>query len=83
MYHRPDTGKAVVQVFRRIQAAMPKDYKVRLKKLDPQADYLVRNLNDTQNPLRMSGATLMKDGLPVDLPRQPQSAIFILEKKSS
>ena len=83
MYHRPDTGKAVVQVFRRSQAAMPKDYKVRLKKLDPQADYLVRNLNDTQNPLRMSGATLMKDGLPVDLPRQPQSAIFILEKKSS
>ena len=31
----------------------------------------------------MSGAALMEKGLPVDLPRQPQSALFILEKKSS
>ena len=83
MYHRPDTGKAVLQVFRRSQAAMPKDYKVRLKKLDPKAEYLVRNLNEPQNPVRMSGAALMEKGLPVDLPRQPQSALFILEKKSS
>ncbi|MFM8654764.1 MAG: GH36 C-terminal domain-containing protein, partial [Verrucomicrobiota bacterium] len=82
MYHRPETGKAVVQVFRRSQASMPKGYKVRLKKLDPKADYEVRNVDDSK-PASMTGAALMEDGLPVDLSQQPQSALFILQKKGS
>lgn len=83
MYHRPDTGRAVVQVFRRRQAAMPEGFKLRLKGLDAGADYEVKNLDDAQNPVRMTGAALMQDGLPVDLPQKPQSALFVLEKKSS
>jgi len=82
MYHRADTGKAIVQVFRRSQAAMPEGYKVRLKGLDAGADYELRNLDDPENPARMTGAALMEDGLPIDLPQQPQSALFVLEKKS-
>ena len=82
MYHRADTGKAIVQVFRRSQAAMPEGYKVRLKGLDAGADYEVKNLDDPENPARMTGAALMEDGLPIDLPQQPQSALFVLEKKN-
>lgn len=83
MYHRPERGKAVVQVFRRSEAPMSEGYKLRLKGLEAGADYEIKNLDDPENPKRMTGAALMDDGLPVDLPRQPQSAFFVLEKKSS
>jgi hypothetical protein len=62
---------------------MPEGYKVRLKKLDPKTEYLVKSPDDSKEPIRMSGTALMEDGLPVELPRKPQSALFILEKKGS
>lgn len=83
MCHRPETGKAVVQVFRRSETEMREGYKMRLKGLESGADYEVRSLDNPENATRIKGSELMEDGLPVDLPRQPQSALFLLEKKSS
>ena len=55
---------------------------MRLKGLDAGADYEVKNLDNPDNPVRVTGVALMEDGLTVDLPQQPQSALFILEKRA-
>jgi alpha-galactosidase len=80
-YHRPDAGKALVQVFRRSRAEMPSEgYRFRLAGLDPAATYTVTDLDALDNPVRRSGTDLMTDGLLVILPQRPQSALITLEQ---
>lgn len=80
-YHRPDLGKALVQVFRRSKASMPDDgYTFHLKGLDPKAAYKIEDLDNLGEPKQMTGAELMEGGLKVALPQQPQSALFVLHK---
>ena len=80
-YHRPDLGKALVQVFRRSKASMPADgYTFRLRGLDPKAAYKIEDLDNLGEPKLMTGAELMEGGLKVALPQQPQSALFVLHK---
>jgi alpha-galactosidase len=80
-YHRPDLGKAVVQVFRRSRATMPPEgYRFRLAGLDPAATYTVTDLDAADKPVQRSGTDLMNDGLFVILPQQPQAAIITVER---
>jgi alpha-galactosidase len=80
-YHRPDLGKALVQVFRRGKAQIPPEgIRFRLKGLDAAATYEVKDLDNPSQPKQMSGEELMESGLLFSLPEQPQSALFTLEK---
>jgi hypothetical protein len=80
-YHRPDLGKALVQVFRRSKASMPADgYTFPLRGLDPKAAYKIEDLDNPDESKQMTGAELMEGGLNVALPQQPQSALFVLHK---
>lgn len=82
-YHRPDLGKALVQVFRRSKAQMPSEgYRFRLQGLDPAATYTVMDLDAAGKPVRRSGTDLMTDGLLVSLPQQPQAAIITVEQEA-
>ena len=80
-YHRPDEGKALVQVFRRSKAEMPSEgYRFHLAGLDPAATYTVTDLDAVGNPVRRSGSDLMTNGLRVILPQRPQAALITVEQ---
>jgi len=51
-----------------------------LRGLEADATYEIKDVDKAADALRMSGAELMKSGLSVTLPEQPQAAIFTLDK---
>ncbi len=77
-YDSPERGRGAVQAFRR-DACPAGSRAVRLRGLDPKADYLVTDL-DGGRPQKVSGRSLMTDGLEVAIAAAPGSALIIYEK---
>jgi len=69
-----------VQAFRR--AAAPADsIRPKLRGLDPNAIYLLSNL-DVAGVTELSGRELMDNGLPIVLKNKPAAAVITYKKKS-
>jgi alpha-galactosidase len=73
-FDRPDIGEGMVQAFRRAESAY-ESARFKLKGLDADARYKVRNLDATR-PTEMSGRELMEKGLLVTIPSQPGAAVI-------
>ena len=79
-FDRPELGKGMVQVFRRqdspfVAAVFP------LRGLDPDANYTVRNV-DIEGSQTLSGAELLRTGLPIKIETKPGAVIYTYEKAS-
>jgi alpha-galactosidase len=79
-FDRPESGRGMVQVFRRqdspfTAAVFP------LRGLDPEATYTVRNV-DIEGSKTLSGAELLKRGLPINIETKPGAVIYTYEKRS-
>ena len=73
-FDRPESGKGMVQVFRRPESPMTAaDFK--LQGLEPTAHYIVTNLN-VAGSHEYTGRDLMSKGLHVVLEKQPDSAVM-------
>lgn len=70
-YNRPDTGRGIVQAFRRPQST-ESTLHVMLLGLDQDASYEVRNV-DEDSPIVLSGRELVRQGVSITL-NEPRSA---------
>jgi len=77
-YDRPEEGTGVVQVFRR-EKNQQSMQRLLLHGLDPMARFAVRNA-DADTETIITGAELVENGLPVELP-SPRSAALIFYTK--
>jgi alpha-galactosidase len=77
-FDRPEVGEGVVQAFRR-PACQQVSLKLRLKGLDPEAIYEVKDA-DKQQPVSMTGKELMSNGLNATLPNRPAAALILYRK---
>ena len=73
-FNDPETGEGMVQMFKRPQAVFTAG-NFRLKGLEPDATYQVKNYN-TGEIVRKSGKELLENGLHVELQETPDSALF-------
>ncbi len=77
-FYRPEEGDGMVQAFRRDKNGVTaKD--VRLRGLDPAANYQVTDL-DASVPRIISGTDLMQRGLHIEIAAQPGAAIIVYKK---
>jgi alpha-galactosidase len=79
-FDEPEKGEGVVQAFRRAEndndSAM-----FRLRGLDPNATYILTNL-DVEGTTELSGRELLDKGLSVIIKDKPGAAIILYKKKS-
>ena len=75
-FHRPDTGRGLVQAFRR-RSSQARTMLFRLGGLDPAAHYVVTNMDQPDNPVRQTGEELMESGLPIAMNHAPQAAVIV------
>ncbi len=77
-FDEPEKGGGMLQVFRR-PASIFEAGRLKLRGLDPTADYVVRELNTNQTR-HVRGEELMARGLLVTISEQPGAAIFVYTK---
>jgi len=77
-FDRPETGEGAIQVFRRAESPY-EALRLKLRGLDPQARYRVRDL-DKAGAKVLSGAELMDPGLRMDITAEPGSAVLVYER---
>jgi alpha-galactosidase len=75
-FNRPDTGKGMVQAFRR-KDSPARTMLFRLSGLDPAAMYVVTDLDQPGKPVKRTGRKLMEAGLPVEMKAAPQAAVIV------
>lgn len=78
-FDRPDLGEGMVQVFRRSQSIY-EAARLRLRGLDPKADYAVIDLDKPEEKRRFAGDELMQLGLPVAISDQPGARVLVYRK---
>jgi len=79
-FDRPDLGTGAMQVFRRPNSPF-ESAKFPLHSLDPQAAYVVTDLDHADRPREMSGRQLMENGIEIRLDASPAAAIRDLRDK--
>ena len=77
MYLRPETGKAVVQLFRRASNNTP-NTTVYLRGLQTNQQYLIRNLDNAEATVK-SGLEMMSNGLVLNLPTARSAGLWKIE----
>ena len=78
-FHRPDTGKGMVQVFRR-ENSIYRAVDMTLRGLDPEATYRVTDQDHPDEPREIRGQALLEQGLPVEITTRPGSVLFTYER---
>ena len=68
-FNCPEAGEGFVQAFRRDQCIYSKA-QLKLRGLDPEATYIVKNYDETSQG-RASGKELLEKGLGVEIPSKP------------
>ncbi len=75
----PEKGEGMVQAFRRPNAS-EESVSLKLRGLSAKTVYTIRNLDEAATTTA-TGAQLMKDGLPVKMPKKPDAAVIVYKKK--
>jgi alpha-galactosidase len=73
-FHRPEAGRGVIQAFRREKADEP-TLRVKLRGLDPAAQYRITDLDHPDAARTIAGQELMATGLTITLNDRPAAAI--------
>ncbi|MBN2311710.1 MAG: NPCBM/NEW2 domain-containing protein [Candidatus Hydrogenedentes bacterium] len=79
-FDRPEAGAGMVQAFRRASSVYM-TAQLPLRGLDPDARYVVTNVDEPENPMEFSGRELVTQGLPVTMQDKPGSAVYLYEKR--
>ena len=79
-FDEPEKGEGVVQAFRRAECNA-ETIKLKLRGLDPDAVYLLTNL-DIAGVTQTTGRELLESGLPVRIKEKPGAAVITYMKKS-
>ena len=74
-FDRPDLGRGVLEAFRSVRSPYS-SADVRLRGLDPEAQYRVEDADNSFEPFSASGRELMEKGVRVNLP-EPRSSRLI------
>jgi alpha-galactosidase len=74
-FDRPDLGKGMVQAFRR-STCIYETGRLPLKGLNPDATYIVTDLDNPATAAELSGRGLMEDGLRISLADKPSAALY-------
>jgi alpha-galactosidase len=77
-FDRPETADGIIQAFRRPEA-IADSTRLKLRGLDPAAQYKVANLDDGVSVV-MAGRELMASGFPVTIPERPGALIFVYQR---
>jgi len=77
-FDRPEVGEGVVQAFRRPECKED-SIRLKLRGLDSEARYCVRNVDDEKD-VTMTGGELMGPGLLVTIPDKPGAAVITYKK---
>lgn len=75
-FHCPDTGKGLVQAFRR-KNSQARTMLFRLVGLDPAAHYAVTNMDQPDKSEKRAGKELMESGLAVEMTQAPQALVIV------
>jgi alpha-galactosidase len=75
----PEKGEGVVQAFRRAES-VNEAARLKLRGLDPGAEYVLTNLDTGQSQM-VAGRALLDKGLSVPIADQPGSAVFVYQKR--
>ncbi len=78
-YDLPESGKGVVQVFRRRESNY-EAARFPLKGLEPEAEYQITDL-DKRSTINLRGGELVERGLPISMPDRPASAVFTYQRR--
>ncbi len=79
-FNRPEEGKGMVQAFRRAESICM-TAQLNLKGLDPDAQYVVTNMDEAEKPIELPGKALMAEGLVINMKQKPDSAIYCYERR--
>jgi alpha-galactosidase len=79
-FDRPEQSDGMIQAFRRAESVY-ESIRVKLRGLEPDAVYIVKNL-DEESATEISGRELMDKGLSIVIKDQPGSALITYRKKS-
>ena len=79
-WSRPEAGTGVIQAFRREDSPFITG-QFKLRGLDPNASYIVDNLDSMQST-EWSGKALMEEGLPITLKDRPASALLMYRRNA-
>ena len=80
-FDRPEVGEGVVQAFRRADCIY-EAARLKLRGLDPDADYTISDL-DASGSLKRSGRELMTRGLRVQISDRPGSAVIAYKRRGT
>jgi alpha-galactosidase len=78
-FNRPEEGDGMVQAFRRSRNEDVSSMTFRLRGLTPSAVYEVTDL-DKEEPVQISGSSLLAKGLSVEITSDPGSALIVYRK---
>lgn len=81
-FDRPDLGCGVLEAFRGVQSAY-RTAEVRLKGLDPAAEYRMEDIAENSEPFCATGRQLMEHGVEVTLAEPRSSTLVSYRKKES
>ena len=73
-FNRPESGEGMVMAYRRLQNDEPERL-LKLRGLDPAAKYVFKDA-DTGKETTYTGIELMRQGLAVELAKNPQAALI-------
>src|SRR5437762_13438697 len=76
-----DTGEGMVQAFRRPQSPF-ESARLRLRGLDPEARYTVRDLDQPQGT-QMAGRELTESGLLISIRQRPGAVVITYRRRES
>jgi alpha-galactosidase len=79
-FDRPDTGEGLVQAFRR-QRCVREEARFKLRELDPNARYLVTNLDEPGAAREFTGSQLLHEGLLIVIRDKPGAAVLTYRQK--
>src|SRR5439155_1643560 len=80
-FDRSDTGEGMVQAFRRPQSPF-ESARLRLRGLDPEARYTVRDLDQPQGT-QMAGRELTESGLLISIRQRPGAVVITYRRRKS
>jgi alpha-galactosidase len=80
-FDRSDTGEGMVQAFRRPQSPF-ESARLKLRGLDPEARYTVRDLDQPQGT-QMAGRELTESGLLISIRQRPGAVVITYRRRKS
>ena len=81
-FDRPDLGRGILEAFRG-ERSFYRSADVRLRGLEPAAEYCVEDADGGFEPFTAAGKQLMEDGITLSLPEKRSSRLVFYRRKDA